>query len=98
MRARGTVEIDRQHGEQLRVASVTELAPTTLAGIGRYLRVGAHQKHRRADRVADRRKFGLETLKVLDEQPHRLAGVKGSGGRGRGRSSKLGRSSEPSAT
>lgn len=79
VRARGTIEIDRQHGEQLRVASVTELAPTTLAGIEKYLGSGLIKGigERTASRIVE--KFGLETLKVLDEQPHRLAEVQGLG-------------------
>ena len=40
VRARGTIEVNPQHGEQLRAIHVTELAPTTLAGIEKYLGSG----------------------------------------------------------
>lgn len=79
VRARGVLERDRQHGEQLRVTSVSELAPTTLAGIEKYLGSGLIKGigAKTAERIVER--FGLETLKVLDEQPHRLREVDGLG-------------------
>lgn len=79
VRARGVLEEDRRHGEQLRVSNVTELAPTTLGGIEKYLGsglikgVGAVT----AQRIVAR--FGLDTLKILDEEPHRLREVPGLG-------------------
>src|SRR6185436_809356 len=81
VRARGVIEVDRNHGEQLRVTSVTELAPTTLAGIEKYLGSGLIKGvgEVTAQRIVE--KFGLETLKVLDEQPHRLREVSGLGGK-----------------
>lgn len=79
VRARGVVELDRQHGEQLRVSSVTELAPTTLAGIQKYLGSGLIKGigAKTAERIVER--FGLATLKVLDDEPHRLNEVPGLG-------------------
>lgn len=79
VRARGTLEMDRQHGEQLRVVSVTELAPTTLAGIEKYLGSGLIKGigEKTASRIVER--FGMETFKVLDEAPHRLAEISGLG-------------------
>jgi len=79
VRARGIVEVDRQHGEQLRVSSMTELVPTTLTGIEKYLGSGLVKGigGRTAQRIVEH--FGLETLKVLDEQPHRLDEVHGLG-------------------
>ena len=79
VRARGTIEVDRNHGEQLRVTNVTELAPTTLTGIEKYLGsemikgIGATY----ASRIVET--FGLDTFKVLDEQPDRLRDVPGLG-------------------
>ena len=79
VRVRGTSEVNREHGEQLRATSVTELAPTTLAGIEKYLGsglikgVGGITAHRIV------KHFGLDTLKVLEEQPHRLREVPGLG-------------------
>src|SRR5689334_3768632 len=40
IRVRGRVEVDRKHGEQLRVDSLIELAPDTLAGLEKYLASG----------------------------------------------------------
>lgn len=79
VRARGTIEVDRNHGEQLRVTNVTELAPTTLTGIEKYLGSGMIKGigATYASRIVER--FGLETFKVLDEQPHRLRDVPGLG-------------------
>ena len=79
VRARGTMQVDRNHGEQLRVTSVTELAPTTLSGIEKYLGSGLIKGigEVTAQRIVE--KFGLETLKVLDEEPHRLREVVGLG-------------------
>jgi exodeoxyribonuclease V alpha subunit len=79
VRARGTIEVDRNHGEQLRATSVTELAPTTLSGIEKYLASGLIKGigPTFASRIVE--KFGLETLKVLEEQPQRLREVSGLG-------------------
>ena len=40
IRVRGRLEVDRTHGEQLRVESVLELVPDTLVGLERYLGSG----------------------------------------------------------
>ena len=40
MRVRGLLEQDKKHGEQLRVESLIELAPDTLAGLEKYLASG----------------------------------------------------------
>ncbi len=79
VRARGTFERNQQHGEQLRVTNVTELAPTTLAGIEKYLGSGLIKGigEVTAKRIVAR--FGLDTLKVLEEQPERLREVPGLG-------------------
>jgi exodeoxyribonuclease V alpha subunit len=79
VRARGTIEVDNRHGEQLRAVSVTELAPTTLAGIEKYLGSGLIKGigEVTASRIVAH--FALDTLKVLDEQPDRLREVTGLG-------------------
>lgn len=79
VRARGTLELDKNHGEQLRATSVTEIAPTTLAGIEKYLGSGLIKGIGQvtAERIVAH--FALDTLKVLDEQPHRLREVPGLG-------------------
>jgi len=79
VRIRGRLEQDRKHGEQLRVESLIELAPNTLSGLEKYLASGlipgVGQKF--AERIVAA--FGLETLRVLDEQPERLREVEGLG-------------------
>lgn len=79
VRARGTLEVDKNHGEQLRAASVTELAPTTLVGIEKYLGSGLIKGVGAATAKRIVETFGLDTLRVLDEQPQRLKGVPGLG-------------------
>lgn len=79
VRARGVLEVDARHGEQLRVDTVTELLPETVAGIERYLASGLLKGvgAKTAQRIVER--FGLDTLRVLDEAPHRLAEIDGLG-------------------
>lgn len=79
IRARGTIEVDKNHGEQLRVTSVTEIAPTTLGGIEKYLGSGLIKGIGQvtAERIV--KTFQLDTFKVLDEEPHRLREVPGLG-------------------
>jgi exodeoxyribonuclease V alpha subunit len=79
VRVRGTFERNSAHGEQLRATSVTELAPTTLAGIERYLGSGLIKGVGgiTASRIV--KHFGLDTLRVLEEEPERLREVNGLG-------------------
>jgi len=79
VRVRGQLEIDRKHGEQLRVASLIELAPDTLAGLEKYLASGLIKGvgPKLAGRIVAA--FGLDALRVLEEQPARLSEVEGLG-------------------
>ncbi len=79
LRVRGSLVTDPKHGEQLRAANVTELAPSTLLGLERYLGSGMIKGvgPRYAQRIVSA--FGLETLRVLEENPERLAEVEGLG-------------------
>jgi exodeoxyribonuclease V alpha subunit len=79
VRVRGRIEVDRKHGEQLRADSFIEIAPDTLAGLERYLSSGIIKGvgPKLAQRIVAA--FGLETLKVLDEEPERLRAVEGIG-------------------
>jgi exodeoxyribonuclease V alpha subunit len=79
IRARGTIEVDGKHGEQLRATSVTELAPTTLAGIEKYLGSGLIKGIGGVTAGRIVAKFGLSTLRVLEDEPHRLREVPGLG-------------------
>jgi exodeoxyribonuclease V alpha subunit len=79
VRVRGNLEVDRKHGEQLKVLSLIEIAPDTLAGLEKYLASGLIKGV--GPKIAARivATFGLDALKVLDEQPHRLGEVEGLG-------------------
>ncbi len=79
VRVRGQLERDAKHGEQLRVLSLIELAPDTLAGLEKYLASGLIKGvgPKLARRIVAA--FGLDALRVLDEEPHRLAKVEGLG-------------------
>jgi len=79
VRVRGQIEQDQKHGEQLRVESLIELAPDTLAGLERYLASGLIKGV--GPKIAQRivTAFGLDALRVLDEQPERLRDVEGLG-------------------
>jgi exodeoxyribonuclease V alpha subunit len=79
VRVRGQVEKDRRHGEQLRAESLVELVPETLAGLEKYLASGLIKGV--GPKIAARivATFGLEALRVLDEQPERLHEVEGLG-------------------
>ncbi len=79
VRVRGNLEVDRKHGEQLKVLSLIELAPDTLAGLEKYLASGLIKGV--GPKIASRivATFGLDALKVLDEEPHRLREVEGMG-------------------
>jgi exodeoxyribonuclease V alpha subunit len=79
VRVRGVYETDRVHGEQLRATSVQELAPTTLAGIEKYLASGMIKGIGQAYAQRIVHQFKLDTLRVLDEEPHRLREVYGLG-------------------
>ena len=79
VRVRGTIVHDKKHGEQLRAESVTELAPSTLVGIERYLGSGMIKGIGEAYAKKIVAAFGLDTLRVLDEQPDRLREVEGLG-------------------
>jgi exodeoxyribonuclease V alpha subunit len=79
VRVRGTMETNRDHGEQLRATGVTALAPTTLAGIERYLASGLIKGVGGVTAQKIVQRFGLDTLKVLEDQPDRLLEVPGIG-------------------
>ncbi len=79
VRVRGQIETDRKHGEQLRVESLIELAPDTLGGLEKYLASGLIKGvgPKLAGRIVGA--FGLDALRVLDEDPERLREVEGLG-------------------
>ncbi len=79
VRARGRIVTDAKHGEQLQASSVTELGPETLAGVERYLGSGIVKGIGEAYAKRIVAAFGMDTLRVLDETPERLAEVEGLG-------------------
>ena len=79
VRVRGQLEIDRKHGEQLRAESFIELAPDTLLGLEKYLGSGVIKGvgTKLAGRIVAA--FGLDSLRILDQEPERLRDVEGLG-------------------
>ncbi|HLK36622.1 MAG TPA: ATP-dependent RecD-like DNA helicase [Polyangiaceae bacterium] len=79
VRVRGHIETDRKHGEQLRAHSLIELSPSTLAGLEKYLASGVIKGV--GPKIARRivAAFGLDAVRILDEEPDRLAAVEGMG-------------------
>ncbi len=77
VRAVGKWERDARHGEQLKAEVLTAVAPTTKAGIQRYLAGGAFKGvgKQTAKKIVDQ--FGTDTIRVLDQDPSRLAEVRG---------------------
>jgi exodeoxyribonuclease V alpha subunit len=79
IRVRGSLVHDAKYGEQLRAEVVTELVPSTLLGIERYLGSGMIKGigEKYAKKIVET--FGLDTLRILDEDPGRLREVEGLG-------------------
>ena len=79
IRISGDVVDDQRFGRQLRVNQYQTVLPNSLLGIEKYL--GSGLIHgigpKYAKRLIDA--FGIETLKVIDEQPERLRDVEGIG-------------------
>jgi exodeoxyribonuclease V alpha subunit len=81
IRVTGDIVKDPRHGEQLRADAVVVVAPDTLVGLERYLGSGLVPGIGPgfAKRIVE--VFGMDTLKVLDQSPERLAEVPGLGTR-----------------
>ncbi|MDI1448926.1 ATP-dependent RecD-like DNA helicase [Polyangium sp. 6x1] len=81
VRATGRHERDGRHGDQLRVETLLEIAPSTLQGLEKYLASGMVQGVGPvfAKRIVET--LGEDALRVLDEEPERLAEVPGLGSR-----------------
>jgi exodeoxyribonuclease V alpha subunit len=79
VRVRGHIEVDHKHGQQLRAESLIELVPDTLAGLEKYLASGIIKGvgPKLAQRVVAA--FGMDSLRVLDDEPERLREVQGLG-------------------
>lgn len=81
VRITGEFQLDPRHGEQFKAESLVPIAPSTLAGLTRYLGSGliAGVGPAFAKRIVDA--FGMESLDVLDRDPQRLKTVPGIGAR-----------------
>lgn len=66
-----------QYGRQFKAASCEVLAPSTLLGIERYLASGLIRGVGAATARLIVQEFGLETMDILSQQPHRLSEVPG---------------------
>jgi len=79
VRAAGKLEQHNKHGLRFVVQSVIIIAPDTLAGLEKFLASGvlAGIGESLAKRLV--KYFGLDTLRVLDEESHRLFEVPGLG-------------------
>jgi len=79
VRVSGRFETDSRHGERLRVESLVVIVPETVQGLEKYLGSGviAGLGPGFAKRIVNY--FGLESLRMLDVEPHRLAEVPGLG-------------------
>lgn len=79
IRLRGRWVEDKRFGRQLRAESFETILPTTVVGIEKYLGSGLIEGigPKYAKRLVEA--FGVETLRVIDEQPERLRSVEGIG-------------------
>jgi exodeoxyribonuclease V alpha subunit len=79
LRLTGRWAHDRKYGEQFRVESYLTVQPATLVGLEKYLGSGMVRGMGKvmASRLVKR--FGMETLDVIEHQPWRLTHVKGIG-------------------
>ncbi len=79
VRLEGSWEVHPRHGRRLKVSGCTPLTPATLTGIEKYLGsglvpgIGPEMAHRIV------RRFGLDTLRVIEEEGRRLTEVEGVG-------------------
>ncbi len=73
----GTWIDDARYGMQLRVETVTPILPSSEQGITRYLASGIVRGigEKTAEKIVDH--FGIETINILNREPHRLHEVPG---------------------
>lgn len=82
-----TVEVEGEYtehptyGKQLKIFSVRPVAPTDRVSVLRYLGSGAIKGvgPKLAERIVER--FGEDTMRIMEEEPERLAEIKGISGR-----------------
>jgi exodeoxyribonuclease V alpha subunit len=81
VRASGAFVVDPRHGEQFRADTLVPLEPDTLEGLQKYLASGVIPGIGPGFAKRIVATFGLESFRVLDTDPDRLAQVPGLGGR-----------------
>lgn len=79
VRVSGRIDEDPRHGKRLKAESVVVVAPDTLEGLEKFLGSGVVKGIGPGFAKRIVRYFGLESLRVLDHEPHRLAEVPGLG-------------------
>lgn len=77
LRVTGTSGYHQSHGEQFRAEQYEVLEPTDADSIQRYLSSGAIKGIGEALAGRIVKKFGDETLRIMEEEPERLAEIKG---------------------
>lgn len=79
VRLRGRWVDDNRFGRQLRVESFETILPSTVEGVEKYLGSGLIEGIGPTFAKRLVKAFGIETLRVIDEEPTRLRGVPGIG-------------------
>ena len=79
VRLRGRWVEDKKFGRQLRIESFETILPNTVVGIEKYLGSGLIEGIGPTFAKRLVKAFGVETLRVIDEQPQRLRSVPGIG-------------------
>ena len=79
LRLTGRWEVDRRFGEQFRISGYLPVMPATLVGLERYLASGLIRGIGKVMAARLVKRFGLETMDVIERAPERLEEVEGVG-------------------
>jgi len=79
LRLTGVWETDRRFGEQFKFTGYLPVAPATLVGMERYLASGLIRGIGKVMAARLVKRFGLETMDVIERTPERLGEVEGIG-------------------
>ncbi|WP_202931095.1 SF1B family DNA helicase RecD2 [Aminipila terrae] len=75
----GSWKVHPVYGEQFDVTEAKEIMPTSTKGIENFLASGAVKGIGKKTAILIVKKFGLDTLRVMEEEPDRLSEVEGIG-------------------
>ena len=75
--ARGEYEMHHSYGKQFRISEYSVVMPTDAVGMERYLGSGAVKGVGEALAAKIVKKFGSDTFRIIEEEPERLAEIKG---------------------